>query len=394
MTWQLDPTRAVVRVEFAIAEAEHAQQSQWRASAVLVRSIEVTVLEAEEHPEVFVPPGLSAADAVEFAVRAAVADLAVRLHLSESAVRNHRETARNLRERMPRLWSSFCAGQVSPQNAVEASSLVSDLPEEHWADFDSRLVDPAMTARARALRERLFAQAAAERHQRAQTGRAVWSEHGRDGMGWLTAHLSSVDIALAQARVDGIAFDLLRAPGEIRTMAQLRADVLADILTGRHQAAAAGVTVALTVPIMSLLGKSDQPAILEGVGPIDLDTARELCATAPSLTRLLTDPITGTVLTMDQKQYRPSKALKRWLALRDVTCTFPGCGRRASSCDVDHITDWATGGTTTADNLAHLCRKHHTLKHNTRWRVEKLPGQPSRWTSPTGHTHDADPPPF
>ena len=216
-------------------------------------------------------------------------------------------------------------------------------------------------------------------------------------MGWLTAHLSSTDIALAQARVDGLAFELLKAPDETRTMAQLRADVLADILTGRHHpttGVGVGVTVALTIPVMSLLGRSDQPAVLEGVGPIDLDTARTLAATAPSLTRLLTDPITGTVLTMDQRQYRPSKALKRWLAIRDVTCTFPGCGRRASDCDIDHVTDWAHGGATTADNLAHLCRNHHTIKHNTKWQVQKPPGQPSRWTSPTGHTRANDPPPF
>jgi hypothetical protein len=403
----LDPARAEVRVEFAMAQAEVAQHAQWRASAVVFRSIDAALREAAEHPGVFVPPGLSQRDAVEFAVRAAVADLAVRLSLSESAVRSHGQTGRSLRERLPGLWAWFCQGEVSTQNAVEAAALVLDLPEQFWAEFDSRLLGPAKTlaparfkARARALRERLFAQDAAERHERAMAARAVWSEHGRDGMGWLTAHLSSADIALAQARIDGLAFELLTADHETRTMAQLRADVLADLLTGRDTPATAagvpvaGVTVALTVPVLSLLGASDQPAILEGVGPIDIGTARALCAGAPSLTRLLTEPVTGAVLAMDQKQYRPSKALKRWLALRDVTCTFPGCGRRAATCDLDHITAWAHGGTTTADNLAHLCRKHHTIKHNTRWHVHKPPGQPSHWTSPTGHTRTADPPPF
>ena len=398
----LDPARAEVRVEFAMAQAEVAQQAQWRASAVVFRSVDEALREAEAHPGVFVPGGLSERDAVEFAVRAAVADLAVRLSLSESAVRSHGQTGRSMRERLPGLWSWFCQGEVSTQNAVEAAALVLDLPQQFWAEFDSRLLGPAKTlaparfkARARALRERLFAQDAAERHERAMAARAVWSEHGRDGMGWLTAHLSSTDIALAQARLDGLAFELLTADHETRTMAQLRADVLADLLTGRDTPATASrVTVALTVPVMSLLGASAEPAILEGVGPIDIDTARALCAGAPSLTRLLTDPATGAVLAMDQNQYRPSKALKRWLAIRDVTCTFPGCGRRAATCDLDHITAWAHGGTTTADNLAHLCRKHHTIKHNTRWHVHKPPGQPSHWTSPTGHTRTADPPPF
>ncbi|CAN5292394.1 HNH endonuclease signature motif containing protein [soil metagenome] len=384
-----------------MAEAEVAQRAQWRASAVVFRSIDAALREAVEYPGVFVPAGLAGRDVVEFAVRAAVADLAVRLSLSESAVRSQGQTGRSLRERLPQLWAWFGEGEVSTQNAVEAAGLVLDLPQQYWAEFDACLLGPAKTlaparfkARARALRERLFAQDAAERHQRAVAARAVWSEHGRDGMGWLTAHLSSTDIAVAQARIDGLAFELSKAADETRTMAQLRADVIADLLTGRHNPAnSVGVTVALTVPVLSLLGASDQPAILEGVGPIDLDTARTLAADAPTLTRLLTHPVTGVVLAMDQHQYRPSKALKRWLAIRDVTCTFPGCGRRAATCDLDHITDWAKGGTTTADNLAHLCRKHHTIKHNTRWHVQRH-DDTSHWTSPTGHPRTNDPPPF
>jgi hypothetical protein len=146
---------------------------------------------------------------------------------------------------------------------------------------------------------------------------------------------------------------------------------------------------------MTLLGHSIEPAMLEGVGPIPFDTARELAAGAPSITRLLTHPITGTVLGMDPNQYRSSAALKRFLAMRDVTCDFPGCGRRAAHCDLDHTEAWAEGGLTTAENLSHRCRKHHTMKHQTKWRVERPPGaQRAVWTSPTGHEREADPPPF
>ncbi|WP_407319218.1 HNH endonuclease signature motif containing protein [Isoptericola halotolerans] len=75
----------------------------------------------------------------------------------------------------------------------------------------------------------------------------------------------------------------------------------------------------------------------------------------------------------------------------------------ADRADLDHTTDWALGGTTSADNLAHLCRKHHVLKHRTRWSVRRAaPGRTGsdastgeplglggvlEGTSPTGRRH-------
>jgi hypothetical protein len=398
----LDQVDADIRVEFRMAEAEFAQRAAWWASAEVHRAIEATLREAAEHPEVFIDAAMLRGDTVEFAQRAAAADLAVRLNLAESTVRAYGATATLLRERLPRLWAWFTEGEVSTQNARAASDIVMELPESSWAEFDLRLEDAARTlaparfrAKARALREKLHADTLEQRHTVANAERGVWSEHDRDGMGWLNARLSSENLALATANLDRMAFDLFREQDETRTMAQLRADILADLLTGARTAGGAGVTVALTIPVMTLLGHSIEPAMLEGVGPIPFDTARELAAGAPSITRLLTHPITGTVLGMDPNQYRSSAALKRFLAMRDVTCDFPGCGRRAAHCDLDHTEAWAEGGLTTAENLSHRCRKHHTMKHQTKWRVERPPGaQRAVWTSPTGHEREADPPPF
>ena len=397
----LDPADADIRVEFGMAEAEVAQRAQWRASAEVFRAIDAVMREAAAHPEVFIDAAMLRGDAVEFAERAAAADLAVRLNLAESTVRAHGNVASTLRERLPSLWAWFAEGEVSTQNAREAAAIAIELPADAWAPFESRILDAACTlaparfrTRARAVREKLHAETLTERHEAAASQRGVWIEPDRDGMGWLHARLSSEKLAMAGANLDTIAFGLFTVAGEERTMAQLRADVLADLLTGAD-GQKPGVTVALTIPALSLLGHSSEPALLEGVGPIDLDTARRLCATAPSITRLLTDPVTGAVLHMDPRQYRPSAALKRWLAIQQVTCDFPGCGRRAAACDLDHTVAWADGGSTTADNLSHRCRRHHTMKHQTMWRVDRPPGsERAVWTSPTGHRREADPPPF
>ena len=385
-----------------MARAEVAQRSGWRASAEMFRACEMVLREAAAHPEVFVDEGLLRGDMTEFAVRAAVADLAVRLQIAESTVRDQARVAAALRECLPQVWGWFCEGEIAPQNAKVAADLLLELPPECWAAFDEQLLEPAkmlasarFRVKARALRERLHSIPLAERKAAAAEQRRVWSEYDRDGMGWLHAYLPSEDIALATAQVDSLASGLFRQQDESRTMGQLRADGLADLLVGAAPDAKVGVALALTVPVLTLLGKSNEPALLEGVGPIDLDTARRLAATAPTFTRLLTDPVTGSIVGMDPQQYRPTRAMRRWLTLTQPTCDHPGCGRRSTDCDLDHTTDWAHGGTTTIANLAPRCRPHHSLKHQTRWRVDQPPGKKRPvWTSPTGYSREADPPPF
>lgn len=45
-----------------------------------------------------------------------------------------------------------------------------------------------------------------------------------------------------------------------------------------------------------------------------------------------------------------------------------------------------------ADNLAHFCRRHHTDKHQTAWRVRQLGRGVIEWIGPTGRRY-ADRPP-
>jgi hypothetical protein len=399
----LNPANAEVRVAFQLAEAEIAQHTVRRATAEVYRAIDAALTEAEAHPEVFVDhPHLWGKDAIELAVRAAAADLAVRLSVSDVTVRSKGSDARTLREKLPELWEWFRAGDVAEANIREAVMAVSRLQPHRFAEFEAQILGPARSmTRAKfrtfvhALAERLLADTATERNEDARKRRDVWTEVDRDGMAYLHAYLPADDIAKITARLEHTAFGHYTQPDEQRTMAQLKADTLVDLLAGTGKGSAVGVTVALTVPIMSLLGESTELAVLEGVGPIDLKTARRLTAAAPSLTRLLTDPVSGEIVTMDSEQYRPTAALRRWIALTQATCDFPGCNRRAAHCDLDHSTAWSEGGATTAKNLVYRCRKHHRMKHETKWQVRKPPGAArATWISPTGIEREADPPPF
>lgn len=149
--------------------------------------------------------------------------------------------------------------------------------------------------------------------------------------------------------------------------------------------------VVLTVPVLTLLGHGDEPAELDGFGPVDIDTARALCANAPTFTRVLTHPETGAVLSVGRQQYAVPADLRRAVQLRDATCRFPGCRRRAARCDLDHSTAWAHAGTTDLTNLACLCRKHHRLKHQAGWRITHHPDGTLDWRSPTGRHYATHP---
>ena len=87
--------------------------------------------------------------------------------------------------------------------------------------------------------------------------------------------------------------------------------------------------------------------------------------------RLVTDPASGTVIDVGRTRYRPPAGLADLVRARDRACVFPTCQTPASRCDIDHLTAWSQGGTTSLDNLVVLCEAHHRLKHTPGWALTK-----------------------
>jgi hypothetical protein len=97
-------------------------------------------------------------------------------------------------------------------------------------------------------------------------------------------------------------------------------------------------------------------------------------------------PVIDLADTLHSAGYQPSPTLVEQIQLRDRTCVFPWCQRPARGCDKDHITPWDQGGSTSSDNFAALCRRHHRLKTHGSW-TYTMPGPGSYlWRSPHGHT--------
>ncbi|CAN5286715.1 hypothetical protein BH20ACT5_BH20ACT5_23210 [soil metagenome] len=145
----------------------------------------------------------------------------------------------------------------------------------------------------------------------------------------------------------------------------------------------------LTAPFAVLAGLSEDPALLAGYGPITAGAARELAADA-TWRRILTDPISGTVLDVGRTSYPPPAGLADHVRTRDGTCRFPGCRQPAGRTDLDHTIPYPHGSTA-ATNLAALCRAHHRLKTFTTWTVDQTGDGTLTWTSPTGQRHTTRP---
>ncbi|NYE19428.1 HNH endonuclease signature motif containing protein [Microbacterium immunditiarum] len=259
----------------------------------------------------------------------------------------------------------------------------------------------------------------AQRHEVALVKRRVVVERADDGMAWLSACIPAVEAHAIYGRLTAMAKaikahesetaprDSGATPIDARSMDQLRADVLSDLLidgdTSVHPDEVRGIraTVAVTVPALTLLAETDTdravaglaPAVVEGVGPIALDRARELCGGADGWMRILTHPETGMVLSAGRTQYRPPPMLRKLVRWRADRCMAPGCGIPASRCEIDHTIAWEHGGETSLDNLAPLCKGHHTVKHHGGWRVRQVPesGGALEWRSPAGRTYVVQP---
>ncbi|MCO7220744.1 DUF222 domain-containing protein [Klenkia sp. PcliD-1-E] len=128
------------------------------------------------------------------------------------------------------------------------------------------------------------------------------------------------------------------------------------------------------------------------------DRGRVLAVASPA--ELATAARTGTGLGPPHPTdgYTPTAAQYRYLRARDRHCRFPGCRRPAATCDADHVVpydhhDPATGGPSSVDNLALLCRHHHRLKtHAPGWAFTLDPDGTLVVTTPGGTTLTTRPP--
>jgi hypothetical protein len=360
---------------------------------------------------------------------AMVAEVACVLTVSERAAGALLAEAHALTTALPLTLSALQAGTISWQHArimvdetVNLDPAGAQALEAHFLDPGApnpargcpagELVPGRFRHKARTWRERHHRVSIEKRHARGVQDRRVEYAPDRDGMAWLSAYLPADQAAGIWDRTTTAA-RALQGPVEGRTLSQLRADITATWLLacnitsggtgdagGEMSSGLAGgvptprAQVLITVPVLSLMGATDEPAMLDGYGPIPSSMARRLIAGgAQSFHRVLTDPRDGAPLEIGRTSYRVTKAKRQWLRLRDGKCPFPGCSNQSLDNEADHLLAWAKGGSTGISNLGQPCPRHHRLRHTTGWTPsEATKNEPPGWISPTGrHYHSEHP---
>lgn len=138
--------------------------------------------------------------------------------------------------------------------------------------------------------------------------------------------------------------------------------------TGTVQVPVPRFKLYVTVPALTLQGRSEMPGMLNGLVPVPADQARALAGGESTWFRILTDPATGAYLPTAPTTYRPPAALLEQLRFRHPTCNAPGCTRPTIlASEADHIIEFnhrdpRGGGPTSLENLHLMCWLHHKWK--------------------------------
>ncbi|MCW2541425.1 MAG: endonuclease [Frankiales bacterium] len=369
-------------------------------------------------------------------------EIAAVLGLAPVTASGYLARAAALTDRLPGTLDALLAGHISGLQARAVVDASGQLPDGLAGDLESAVLPRAssqtLAELKRSLRRavlRLDPAAAEQRRKAAHADRYVRIGNLEDGMAQLWALLPAADAQAIHDQVDATARRIQRAdPTELRTRDQLRADALtaavlsAGLTHGRDQSyiqqtgndsvgsgapsaeAQSAPTerqapaerqvpteqnrrpaVNVIVGLSTLLGQDNEPAELEGYGPITAGYAREICHD-PTGTwrRLIVDPV-GQLVEVGRCTYRPPAAIRNLVLVRNSVCSFPGCNHRAVACDLDHCVPWPRGATS-ARNLHPLCRRHHRAKHEAGWRVQLDPDGTTHWRSPSGRDYTSRPP--
>lgn len=378
--------------------------------------------------------GSSSGSAAEMPLRSIAAEIGTMLRLSDRTVQQRMATAAEAVRAFPTSVRALGDGRIDRAHLdviVAAGAHIAD--ESARAAYESSVLEYAEAHSATRLRPVAALRAQAhdprpldERHRDASAERGVWMRALPDGMANLVAILPA---PLAQGMLDrlrrlAIAVKDARRPDpdtsasraathahegedgdpavtDARGIDALRADILADLVLAAEPTAHATTGVGairahvqVVVPVERVAERAAAhdagaaPAVIPGTGPIDDRSARLIAGGAEGWDRIVVDS-DGAVLAVDR--YRPSARLRRALGARDVHCRFRGCRVPLRGCDIDHTVDAQFDGPTSYDNLAHLCRRHHSLKHASAWTVRQRPGGVLEWTSPSGRSYEDTP---
>jgi hypothetical protein len=298
--------------------------------------------------------------------------------------------------RLPNVWAAVMAGRLAPWRAERISDLVGPLSAEAAAFVDRQLFHASGVGWAQL--DRLIAEAVirfdperaeAEREAAADQRYFDIDEPNAQGLATITGLLDAAD---AQDLDDAVSrrATLLGALGSEASLDVRRSQAVgelarADLMLDLEGAPARKATINVHITDTTLAGEN--PVARWNDRPISAEQVKEWLGSATSV---VVRPVIDLAEHIPVDSYEIPDRHRLRVELRDHTCRFPHCGRKARSCDLDHARPHGRGGPTCPCNLVPLCRRHHRAKTHSRWRYEVLQPGTYAWTSPNGFTWQVD----
>jgi hypothetical protein len=336
----------------------------------------------------------------------AITEFAVAVGMTSTGGRKLIGAALETKHRLPRLWARVMAGEVPVWKARRVTEHTIALPPHAAAEVDAKIARIAHTCSFVEI-ERAANKAAAEADsEQGEEDRAekaagrylrIALEDAEHNHGYVPIEgLLDLDDALAlEAAIKARAHALLDEHPELDLNVR-RATALGHLadqaLTGNGDGAGARELVIYTHHDTrdphGIVGIENTNGVSSMGSTITIEQLAEWCHKAN--TKVSIRPILDLTEDLRTDCYAPTGRMREQVILTCPTCVFPGCGKTARRCDLDHITPWAQGGKTESWNLAPLCRLHHRLKTHGYWTYTRLTRTTFEWTSPMRRTYTND----
>ncbi|MDC5699086.1 HNH endonuclease [Intrasporangium calvum] len=151
-----------------------------------------------------------------------------------------------------------------------------------------------------------------------------------------------------------------------RTPATRRADALLEIVArgvaaGESLPGTDKAKVVVTIDHDVLAGRVRGTGLATTADVLSTDTVRRLACDAAIIPMVLGGRSEPLDVGRQHRLVTASQRVALWH--RDRGCSYPGCTIPAAWTDAHHVTHWSDGGSTSLDNLALLCRRHHSHVH-------------------------------
>jgi Domain of unknown function (DUF222)/HNH endonuclease len=198
--------------------------------------------------------------------------------------------------------------------------------------------------------------------------------HGVEGVG---GEAEAAD-ATAAATDDGTA---PAAASDTRTPGQRRHDALVEVLrpivSSGQLPATGGIPATILLTATADQWETGQGLVTTGHGAVvSVPTAHRIAGGDARIVPVILGQ--AKQITAYGTAHRIfTKAQRYAIIARDGGCTWPGCDRPPSMCEVNHVIPWAKGGKTSVANGALLCAggDHPNLDHNG-WTATMINGIP------------------